>query len=69
MDTYVISLGEPRTAHRLFTCLTTSSVTLSGLISGTILIENLPVTFEGITVFCPVSWNAPSIPVEVNNIL
>lgn len=40
----------------------TCFVTSSGVMFGTSLIENLPITFLGITVFAPEAEKAPSIP-------
>ena len=40
----------------------TCFVTSSGVMSGTSRIENLPITFLGITVLAPEAENAPSIP-------
>lgn len=40
----------------------TCSLTTSGIMSGTSLMENLPTTFLGITVLAPEPEKAPSIP-------
>lgn len=51
--------GLPRFFHLSFKKLITSSLIFSGSWSGTRRMENLPITFLGMTVFAPGSLKAP----------
>ena len=63
-NTYLRVLGLPRSLWIFSKWVLTSFSTSDGSMSGTSLMENLPMTFLGITVFPPAPSNAPSIPAE-----
>ena len=61
---YLRVLGLSRSLWIFSRWVLTSFSTSDGSMSGTSLMENLPMTFLGITVLPPAPSNAPSIPAE-----